>query len=214
MLKKEVTYEDFNGEQQTETLWFHVSKSEMIQLNFEENLGSLAAMVKAKKANEQDILRAFKKIVGLAYGVKSEDGRRFHKDPAQTADFLNSQAYDALFMDILTGDSGKAMEFLFGMFPADLAEAARNEVPKFDIPPSGVGSTQGIQVNSIKINETDPGAAQHDAVPDAFKRNVAAARASQKVASPSNPAPAQGPKPLNEMTEEELRAELTKVRGN
>jgi hypothetical protein len=214
MLKKEVTYEDFNGEQQTETLWFHVSKSEMIQLNFEENLGSLAAMVKANTANEQDILRTFKKIVGLAYGVKSEDGRRFHKDPAQTADFLNSQAYDALFMDILTGDSGKALEFIFGMFPADLAEAARKETPKFDIPPSGVGSTQGIQVNAIKLNEPNPGAVQNDAVPDAFKRNVDAARASQKAESSDKPTPAQGPKPLNEMTEEELRAELSKVRAN
>jgi hypothetical protein len=214
MLKKDVVYEDFNGEQQTETLWFHVSKSEMIQLNFEENLGSLAAMVKANKANEQDILKVFKKIVGLAYGVKSEDGRRFHKDAAQTADFLNSQAYDALFMDILTGDSGKALEFIFGMFPADLAEAARKEKIAFDIPPSGVGSTQGVQINSIKINEPDPGAANNDAVPDAFRRNVAAARASQKAEPSDKPAAAQGPKPLNEMTEEELRAELAQVRGN
>ena len=64
----------------------------------------------------------FEKIITGSYGKKSEDGRRFIKSPELTEEFLQSAAYSALFMELISPDSEfTPIDFIKGVLPASIA---------------------------------------------------------------------------------------------
>ena len=136
MLKKEITFEDFNGEKTTETLYFNLTKSEMIEMEADYQEGLDATIKRIIKTNDrQGLIREFKKIILKSYGEKSEDGKRFMKSDAIRDAFTQTAAYDAMFMELATNDISAA-NFMKGILPKDMqAEVARldNETPA---PPS------------------------------------------------------------------------------
>lgn len=212
MLKKNVTYEDFDGNAVTETLYFNISKVEIIEMEDPENdIRVLLQRVTAKGAKGGDILAAFKKLIGLAYGTKSEDGRRFHKDPVQTADFLSSPAYDAVFMELIQGDTMNMLKFIQAMLPSDLATdenmiaAAAQAGIKVDLPiPTPTPATSVIPVKLPVPQEK----AESD-IPSSFR-----ARLDKMKEEAPKTVTSVVQKPLDEMTKEELRAEVAKIRSN
>lgn len=121
MLKREITYEDFNGDEITETFYFNVSKPELIELEVEVKDGFSAWMQRIIKAEDyQTIIKEFKRFVLFAYGEKSQDGKRFIKNDELREGFSQTNAYNVLFME-LAEDDGKAAEFVIGVMPKDMA---------------------------------------------------------------------------------------------
>jgi hypothetical protein len=59
----------------------------------------------------------------LAYGKRSEDGKRFVKNANVREEFESSEAYSALFMELVT-DTDSAIEFINGIIPQGMAEEA------------------------------------------------------------------------------------------
>lgn len=141
MLKRDITYEDFNGETITEPFYFNLTKTEIIELevNYEGGLEAVIKQIVASN-NSKALLAEFKKIVLLSYGIKSDDGKRFMKSDQIREEFSQSAAYDALFMDLATNEESAA-NFIKGILPKDLSpemtrlEAAQ-EVPLPPNPPS------------------------------------------------------------------------------
>lgn len=130
MLKKTITYEDFNGEKTTETFYFNLSKPELLELEVSYPNGIEGALKEMLANNDQAALLAFfKKIILLAFGQKSADGKRFIKSEQLTEEFTQTNAYAQLYMDLL-GDSDAAANFLNGVVPSDLAEAMKKEEVK------------------------------------------------------------------------------------
>lgn len=132
MFKRDITYEDYNGDQVTESAWFHLSKAEIIELEVSYE-GGLEAMIKRviKSDDRQALIAEFKKLVLLSYGKKSDDGRRFIKSDELRTEFSQTAAYDALFIDLAT-DATAAANFFKGILPKDMAaEVAKldNETP-------------------------------------------------------------------------------------
>lgn len=122
MLKRDITYEDFDGEQVTETFYFNLTKSEIIELEVSYKEGLQAALLRIVKAQDNKTLIAeFKKIVLLAYGERSEDGKRFIKNDEIREAFSQTAAYDALFMELATSDDAAAT-FIKGVVPKDFAK--------------------------------------------------------------------------------------------
>ena len=128
MIKKTVTYTDYNGVERTENFYFNMSKAEVMEMELSTAGGmaeSIQKIVDAKDAPA--IIRVFKELVLKAYGVKSDDGRRFMKikpDGTQYADeFKETEAYSQIFMELAT-DADKAAEFVNGIMPAELAQKA------------------------------------------------------------------------------------------
>ena len=120
MIKKTVSYEDFNGEMQEEDFYFHLSKAELVELEASE-FGGLSNSIKTI-ANSQDgkvIIETFKKVLTMAIGQKSPDGKRFIKNGDITSDFMDSPAYSELFMELST-DADKASEFVRGILPSGM----------------------------------------------------------------------------------------------
>ena len=101
MLKKTITYTDFDGNERTEDHYFHISKTELAEMNFGEGGKmdeKLSIMVNALDAKE--MFKTFKEILELAYGKKSLDGRRFEKSPEIFKEFTETEAYNVLIMEL------------------------------------------------------------------------------------------------------------------
>lgn len=128
MLKKTITFEDFNGEQITEDFYFNLSKAEIVELQVGTEKGLAETLQEIVKANDGKlIIENFKKIILLAYGKKSEDGRRFIKSQDLRDEFEQSSAYSELFIELAT-NAEKAAEFINGIVPTGLAGEIQNAI--------------------------------------------------------------------------------------
>jgi len=128
MLKREITFEDFNGLTCTETFYFNLSKSEILSLEASQVGGFKASIEKIiETENAKDLIEQFQLLILMAYGEKSDDGKRFVKSEEIKEAFRQSPAYDILFMELATNDK-LAADFMLGIMPKDLAKAAENEL--------------------------------------------------------------------------------------
>ncbi len=102
MLKKTITYEDFNGETVSEDFFFHLSKAELVELELSHQGGLSEALQRIVAAEDgKGIVAEFKNIILSAYGKKSDDGRHFTKNQQLREEFESSEAYSSLFtMDL------------------------------------------------------------------------------------------------------------------
>lgn len=117
MLTKAITYTDYDGETRTENFYFNLTKAELAELNLttEGGLQNVIQRIIDSK-NIPEITKWFKKIILMSYGEKSPDGRRFIKNKDLTEEFLQTEAYSELFMQLLT-DEKNASEFINGLLP-------------------------------------------------------------------------------------------------
>lgn len=126
MIKKTITYTDYNGVERTENYYFNLSKAEVMEMEMTAEGGMAESIQKIVDAKDTpSIIRVFKDLVLKAYGVKSDDGRRFMKtkpDGSRYADeFKETEAYSQIFMELAT-DADAAAKFINGIIPADLAQ--------------------------------------------------------------------------------------------
>lgn len=117
MLKKTVSYEDYNGNRRTEDLYFNVSKSEATKLEVSDAQGFSSYMQQVvAEGDNSKIFDIFETFIKLAYGEKSEDGRRFVKSDELSEAFMQTAAYEALF-DELTSNESNVEAFVKGIMP-------------------------------------------------------------------------------------------------
>lgn len=126
MLKKTVTYTDYNGVERTEDFRFNLTKAEIAEMELSTD-GGFAEMVQ-KVVAAQDaptLIKIFKDLVLKAYGEKSPDGKRFVKSEEISTAFSQTEAYSQIFMELAT-DAKAAAAFINGIVPADMqADAAK-----------------------------------------------------------------------------------------
>jgi hypothetical protein len=124
VLKKTITYEDFNGETVSEDFFFHLSKAELVELEMSHKGGLSESLQRIVEAEDgKSIIAEFKNIILGSYGKKSLDGKRFIKNQDIRDEFESSEAYSTLFMELVT-DAGAAAEFVNGVIPKGMAEEA------------------------------------------------------------------------------------------
>jgi hypothetical protein len=124
VLKKTLTYEDFNGETVTEDYFFHLSRAELIELELSHQGGLSESLQRIIAAEDgKAIITEFKNIILTAYGKRSDDGRRFIKNQQLRDEFESSEAYSTLFMELVT-NAEAAAEFVNGIIPAGMTEEA------------------------------------------------------------------------------------------
>jgi len=128
MIKKTLTYENFNGVTVTKDFYFHLSKADMIELAidglFEETMKKAIA-----EEDKLTLFKMFRKLIHLSVGVRSEDGESFAKPEMFQEAFVTSPAFDQL-IEHLFSDTEKAAEFVSGLLPAGAQEAAKKELEK------------------------------------------------------------------------------------
>lgn len=120
MLKKTITYVDYNGTQRTEDFYFNLSKAEVaeMEMSVEGGFSKMLEELVASKDNVR-IVELFKQMVLKSYGEKSADGRRFVKSPEISEAFAQTEAYSEIFMELALNEEAAAA-FVNGIMPANL----------------------------------------------------------------------------------------------
>jgi len=122
MLKKTITYQDFNGDTATEEHFFHLSKADLVELELSYEGGLSETLQRIVDAgNGSEIIKEFKKLLLLSYGKRSSDGRRFTKSQELRDEFQSTEAFSTLFVDLVT-DAEAAAAFVAGIIPAGFEE--------------------------------------------------------------------------------------------
>lgn len=129
MLKKTITYVDYDGEERSEDFYFNLTKAELTEMNLSVNGGLLATIEKISQEKDMPkMIKIFKDLILKSYGEKSLDGKRFIKNEQLTEEFTQTEAYSQLFM-LLATDADEAAAFIAGIAPKDLAEAIKEQTP-------------------------------------------------------------------------------------
>lgn len=129
MLKKTITYNDYNDVERTEDFYFNLSKAEIMEMEM-GTTGGLAEMIN-KIVQTQDapaIIKVFKDLILKAYGERSADGKRFEKKNGALAEaFAETEAYSQLFMELAT-DADAAARFVNGIIPRDMQQEVQKQL--------------------------------------------------------------------------------------
>lgn len=122
MLKKTVTYVDYNGVERTEDFYFNLSKAEVTEMELSVEGGFSKMIEEIVKSNDNvRIIELFKQMVLKAYGEKSADGKRFVKSKEIAEAFSQTEAYSEIFMELAL-DEKAAAAFVNGIMPANLGK--------------------------------------------------------------------------------------------
>lgn len=127
MLKKTMTYTDYNGEEVTEDFYFNMSAAEIAELELSHKggfSGYIQAMIDAE--NNAEIIQLFKRIIAMSIGRRSEDGRRFIKNQTIVDEFMQTPAYSDLFIE-LASNADSAASFVNGIVPQDEIAKAQSK---------------------------------------------------------------------------------------
>lgn len=117
MLKKTITYTDYDGNERTESFYFNLSKAEITEMELSESGGLIKIIEKiVEESNTPKIIELFKTVILKAYGEKSNDGKHFVKSEELSKAFSHTEAYSELFMEIAT-DHEAATAFINGIVP-------------------------------------------------------------------------------------------------
>ena len=125
MLKKPITYTDYNGVERTEEFYFNLSKAELMEMELGVTGGMTEMLNKIIAAKDApSLMKTFKEMIMKAYGVKSDDGKRLIKSEELSIAFTQTEAYNVLFMELITDDKAAA-DFVNGIIPNEIqAEVA------------------------------------------------------------------------------------------
>ena len=122
MLKKTVTYVDYNGVERTDDFYFNLSKAEVTEMELSVEGGFSKMLEEIVKSNDNvRIIELFKQMVLKAYGEKSADGKRFIKSKEIAEAFSQTEAYSEIFMELAL-DEKAAAAFVNGIMPSNLGK--------------------------------------------------------------------------------------------
>lgn len=137
MLKRSITYTNFNDEQVTEEHYFNVTKAELVEMEMSTKEGLQSWLNEILKSEDREkIFAEFKKIIMSAYGERSADGRSFIKTPEIQEAFSHTGAFHQLLFEIAT-EADKAADFILGTLPKDLAAQTKGTMGRDQDKPVG-----------------------------------------------------------------------------
>lgn len=137
MFKKTVKYSDFDNNERTEDLYFNLTQSELVEIAL--NLPDGLSETNITQVNEQSATQILEKLGGdgifkfvkelmlKAYGIKSEDGRRFEKSEQISTEFSQTMAFDTMFMELMSNDLAAA-EFVNAIIPKEMADNVNKQI--------------------------------------------------------------------------------------
>lgn len=185
MLKKEITYKDLDDNDVTETFWFHLSRAEMAEMALakEGKEGGFDVWVRTLiNAKDGEVLvETFKKILLSTVGVRSEDNKRFIKNDEIRNNFLYSDAYSQLFMELMT-DTDKVSAFINGVVPKDMREETQKNIQEA-VSTGQIPDIQGTQARVEEKQSSNASLEPKDNRPDWLKAGRVPTEAELKGAS-------------------------------
>lgn len=128
MLKETIKYEDFDGNEVTETHYFNLSKSQLIELDARHQPEGWGRYLQSTvdKNDPNELMDLFIGLLRMTYGVRDVSTNKFRQSDEIFEDFQDSLAYDQFFSDLFMTD-GKLEQFVRGVMPKDVQEALKGQ---------------------------------------------------------------------------------------
>ena len=113
MLKKSITYVDYNGCERTEDFYFNMSKAERLGyvIGFDGGIESFIEKV-VKEEDVKKLWDIWSDFILRCYGEKSSDGRRFIKSQELSEAFMQTEAYNNLMMELMSSSGDANAKFV------------------------------------------------------------------------------------------------------
>lgn len=134
MIKKTVTYKDWDENEVTEDLYFNLTRTDLadnleLKAEFEKLHAMFSGEERELNTNEvQMMVDMIKKFMEISYGKRTgENGKRFVKSKEVFEDFRWSPAWDALLWSLFENPD-EAMQFMLGIIPTELRLEAEAQV--------------------------------------------------------------------------------------
>ena len=122
MIKKTITYTDYNGNERTETFLFNLTKAEVAKMQMSTAGGLDVRLNSIVEAQDMPaIIAVFEDLIQRSYGIKTPDGRGFMKSQSALDEFMASPAYSELFMELAT-NAEAAVAFVNGILPENMGK--------------------------------------------------------------------------------------------
>ena len=133
MLKKTITYTDYDGNDRTEDFYFNLNKAEIMEMEMSFNGGLSKTITNIVAAQDSKrIIEIFKDLILKAYGEKSPDGKRFMKSKEIADGFSQTEAYSQLFMELATNANAASL-FVNGITPKSM-DVAKEQIKELMSP--------------------------------------------------------------------------------
>lgn len=158
MLKKDITYQNLDGQDVTETFYFQITKAEVIEkaaIKGEDYADRLRKLTVERDGAE--IMREFKAL--LTESVGRREGQLFIKDESIRNQFLFSGAWDSFFLKLIESPDSGAKE-LQSIFPKDVQDQIAKEA---------AGQTTELPVSGEIVDAAAPAQPGKDDEPAWFK---------------------------------------------
>lgn len=126
MIKKTITYTDYNDEVCTEDFYFNINRTELIelQLRYPNGFDNELKEILRKKDNAA-MFAMMKDLILSSYGMKSSDGKGFFKRPDLKESFMYHPAFDQLIED-LSSDEDAMTNFVMAVVPGKMSAELKN----------------------------------------------------------------------------------------
>lgn len=147
MLKKEITYKDFNKNEVTRTFYFNLTKAEWLELEVQAKGLQNMMQISVETRDVETMHNTIRNFVLAGYGVR--EGDDFIKTEDLRQRFKATDAYSVLFMGLLEDDA-EAINFIRAMLPQDMLQDIPNlekktsPIPPPPLPPATVAAGQAI----------------------------------------------------------------------
>lgn len=128
MLKKVITYKDYDGNDKTSTLYFHLNKFEWLELETYTKGGLIENLKHAiETGNAKKTIDILKKIILRAYGEKDPETGSFEKSDDIAIRFSKTDAFSELFYELAYNEEA-SKSFFLGLIPPELREEAMKKM--------------------------------------------------------------------------------------
>ena len=132
MLKKQVTYKDYDGNDKTVTLYFHLNKFEWLELETYTKGGLIENLKHAIETdNAKKTIDILKKIILRSYGEKDPETGSFEKSDDIAIRFSKTDAFSELFYELAYNEEA-AQSFFMGLIPVELRAEAEKKMAEMN----------------------------------------------------------------------------------
>jgi hypothetical protein len=127
MVVERIKYKNFNDVEIEEDFYFNFNEAEITEMQLTYPGGLKAELQRIMDAKDQaEIIKVFKRLILMAYGRKSADGKRFEKSEEISREFEQTNAYSQLFMKLAFDDEAAA-RWVNGVIPQTMLDEANNK---------------------------------------------------------------------------------------
>lgn len=130
MIKRPITYTDYDGNKVTEVFYFNLNKFEWLELETYTRGGLIENLQHAIDTNNaKKTIDLLKKIILRAYGERDSETGKFHKTDELAIEFSKTEAFSELFYDLAYNEE-KSKEFFMGLIPQEMREEVATQIVK------------------------------------------------------------------------------------